>query len=92
MPIDNTRAEDAHPPLRYRPQLSAVGNYVGYAVGVAARPTANLPGLRYHKYKGTKATIHSLDLSGNDRILFTFDKDSNKYTCIYYGDPHGKQF
>lgn len=51
-----------------------------------------IPALRYHKYKGTKGTIHSVDISGNDRILFTFDQDSGKYTCIYYGDPHGKKF
>jgi plasmid maintenance system killer protein len=51
-----------------------------------------LPGLRYHKYKGTKELIYSVDMSGNDRILFTFQEDSAKYTCIYYGDPHGKKF
>ncbi len=51
-----------------------------------------LPGLRYHKWKGKKEQIHSLDMSGNDRLLFTFDPDTSKYTCIYYGDPHGKQF
>jgi plasmid maintenance system killer protein len=51
-----------------------------------------LPGLRYHKYKGTKELIHSVDMSGNDRLLFTFNEDTGKYTCIYYGDPHGKKF
>lgn len=49
----------------------------------------NLPGLRFHKYKGQKKNErekYSVDVSGNWRIVFEFE-NGNVY-IVDYIDPH----
>ena len=46
----------------------------------------DLPGKRLHPYKEFTPWKWSLDVSGNVRILFTFE--DGKVTILEYGDPH----
>jgi proteic killer suppression protein len=37
----------------------------------------DLPGLRFHPLKGELRGFHAVDVSGNWRFIFRFDKDEN---------------
>lgn len=46
----------------------------------------NKPGLRLHDYKGSRAGISSVDVSGNFRITFRFENGDAH--ILNYEDPH----
>jgi len=46
----------------------------------------NILGYRFHSWSNTEPTIYSMDITGNYRILFTFDGE-NVFNVDYY-DPH----
>lgn len=43
------------------------------------------PAWRLHEHKGQSKGVYSLDVSGNERILFEFDGDAHK---VDLDDPH----
>ncbi|MNZ74963.1 Plasmid maintenance system killer protein [compost metagenome] len=50
-----------------------------------------LPGMRLHPWNGegrNKAKTWSLDVNGNCRILFKFEKKTGKFYDLDYDDPH----
>lgn len=51
----------------------------------------DFPGMRLHPWRGTgkgKKRIYSLDLNGNDRLLFKLDTDTGMFYEVTYEDPH----
>lgn len=48
----------------------------------------NFPGSRYHPYKGARKGEYSVDVSGNYRIVFRFDKKTKNAYDVNYEDPH----
>ena len=42
---------------------------------------------RVHRWKGSK-TRWSIDVTGNTRLLFDYDKKSREVTNMIYDDPH----
>lgn len=57
----------------------------------SALQDVDLPGMRLHPWNGqgkNKAKTWSLDVDGNCRILFKFDKDVGLYYDLDYDDPH----
>lgn len=50
-----------------------------------------LPGMRLHPWNGegkNKAKTWSLDVNGNCRILFKFEKKTGMFYDVDYDDPH----
>lgn len=50
-----------------------------------------LPGMRLHPWSGVgknQAKTWSLDVSGNCRILFKFEKKTGLFYDVVYEDPH----